>query len=143
MTNEHFPERSFFNFGIKEYVIKKLNPEATTADLGGNMEAYYDEDKKVWVFPGEDPAEKVKPIPPPPKALGVPSSAPAPTPASNDPLAAMMAPPSRAPSARKTPSNTGKPPAFPPGMAPRSAPSKPVNFSAFAPPPKAPTGSEG
>lgn len=118
-------------------MLKKLNPEATTADLGDRMEAYYDEDKKVWVFPGEDPAEKVKPIPPPPTAMGATTPVPAPTQASNDPLAAMMAPPSRAPSAKKTPQRPpGGKPGFPGAMPPRSTAAKPPpNFAAFAPPP--------
>lgn len=61
------------------------------------MKAYFDEDRKVWVFPGDDPDEVAKPIGPPPtipKATPEPKDEPAPaTPA--DPLAAMMAPPSR------------------------------------------------
>lgn len=74
------------------------------------MQAYYDEKLKVWVFPGEDPEEKAKPIGPPPTAAVTPqgsSSSPlAPAAPSDDPLAAMMAPPQRPPSAlraRSTP----------------------------------------
>jgi len=130
-------EKSFFDFGLREYVTKKINPNATTADLGGTMEAYFDEDKKVWVFPGEDPAEKVKPIAPPPMAVAAPAPAESTTPKSDDPLAAMMAPPPRAPGARKTPGRNPapKPGGLPPGMPPRSAP-KNLNFSAFAAPPQ-------
>jgi hypothetical protein len=32
------------------------------ADMGEGMQAYFDEKNKVWVFPGEDPAEKAKPV---------------------------------------------------------------------------------
>ncbi|KAI2496146.1 hypothetical protein MHU86_18377 [Fragilaria crotonensis] len=62
------------------------------------MEAYYDEDKKVWVFPGEDPAALAKPIGPPPMAT-TPAQEVTKEEANNeappDPLAAMMAPPPR------------------------------------------------
>ena len=79
-------------------MTKWLNPDATKADIGEPMQAYYDEKRKVWVFPGEDPEEKVKPIgPPPTTSTSVPTLAAAPPPpTSNDPVAAMMAPPSRA-----------------------------------------------
>jgi len=65
---------------------------------------------KRWIFPGDDPAEVAKPLAPPPimKSSDKAPSTPAPAPAaSNDPLAALMAPPSRATSARK-----GLPPAM-------------------------------
>ena len=61
------------------------------------MQAYYDEKLKRWIFPGDDPAEVAKPIAPPPiipKTTDGAPSTPAPTaPSSNDPLAALMAPP--------------------------------------------------
>ena len=62
------------------------------------MQAYYDEKLKRWIFPGDDPAEVAKPLAPPPiipKTSDAAPSTPAPaeTPASNDPLAALMAPP--------------------------------------------------
>ena len=96
-------------------MTKWLNPDATQADLGEGMQAYYDEKRKVWVFPGEDPEEVAKPIGPPPttpapqaaSSAGAPSgggpvasnssTSPAPA-AANDPLAALMALPNRAPS---------------------------------------------
>ena len=79
-------------------MIKKLNPDATSCTLPDNEEqAYYDKERKVWVFPGEDPAEVAKPIAPPPiipAATSEKESTPAPAPApSNDPLAQLMAPP--------------------------------------------------
>ena len=70
------------------------------------MQAYYDEDRKVWVFPGEDPDEKAKPIGPPPIVSPVTPMKPSEmtaitntstTNVSHDPLAAMMAPPTRLP----------------------------------------------
>ena len=102
-------EKSFFSFGIRDKVTKWLNPDATQADLGEGMQAYYDEKLKVWVFPGEDPAEVSKPIGPPPTTpLAAPGPGPGPSSSavvtataapSNDPLAAMMAPPKRGPPA--------------------------------------------
>ena len=76
-----------------------MNPDATTADIGESMQAYFDEDKKVWVFPGEDPAEVAKPAPPPPISMNTEKKEeekPKPDMA-KDPLAAMMAPPQRTP----------------------------------------------
>jgi len=85
---------------MKDKMAKWLNPDATTADLGEGMQAYYDEDKKVWIFPGEDPAEVAKPPPPPPTTMAsapmeeerrkVPDMA-------TDPLGALMAPVQRTP----------------------------------------------
>jgi hypothetical protein len=77
-------------------MTKRLNPDATTADLGGGMEAYYDEKLKRWIFPGDDPAEVAKPLAPPPtmtpkKEVVEEEKNNAPL----DPLAAMMAPPPR------------------------------------------------
>lgn len=74
--------------------------KATVADVGEEMQAYYDEKLKRWIFPGDDPAEVAKPLAPPPI---IPTSAdstatiipvtPAPMSSNNDPLAALMAPP--------------------------------------------------
>lgn len=123
---------------FRNSVTKMLNPKATTADLGEVMEAYYDADKKVWVFPGEDPAELAKPIGPPPTTPVVAATAASTSngdvepakPPSNDPLAAMMAPPTRLPSRPR-----GRTPgAGPPGFAPMSN-TKPPQFAMFTPPP--------
>lgn len=69
------------------------------------MQAYYDEKLKRWIFPGDDPAEVAKPLAPPPimspKAECAPAISSTPS-ASNDPLAALMAPPSRAMSSKKS-----------------------------------------
>lgn len=62
------------------------------------MEAYYDEKLKRWIFPGDDPQEVAKPLAPPPTTPIVKESQrgmTTPIPASNDPLAMLMAPPSR------------------------------------------------
>jgi len=115
-------------------VTKWLNPDATQADLGEGMQAYYDEDKKVWVFPGEDPADVAKPIGPPPTTpMADLSAAPAPppAPASNDPLAAMMAPPQRAPRSRVKKASPSSMPAL--LGTPMGAPSP--KFAVFAPKP--------
>lgn len=85
------------------------------------MQAYYDKKLKRWIFPGDDPAEVAKPLAPPPIAPKKTSEAPAtplvgaPAAASNDPLAALMAPPSsrgRIPSSlkKKRPPMAGPPP---------------------------------
>ncbi|GMF24498.1 unnamed protein product [Phytophthora lilii] len=98
--------------GLSSFIATKMNPEAKVAKLGEQMEAYYDEKTKRWVFPGETAAEELAipsapptgPLPgsaPGSSATGAPpagtnsapgsiSSGPA---ASNDPLAALMAPP--------------------------------------------------
>lgn len=65
------------------------------------MEAYYDEKLKRWIFPGDDPAEVAKPLGPPPtipSKRDIDETKPGThTPARNDPLAALMAPPGRTP----------------------------------------------
>lgn len=104
---------------FRDSVTKWLNPDATKADLGEGMQAYYDADKKVWVFPGDDPAELAKPIGPPPitpsSATTTSVSASSARAPPNDPLAAMMLPPTRLPSAQRsrTPSTKSN---APPGM---------------------------
>lgn len=98
---------------VGNYFAKKMNPEAKDANLGKQLEAYYDEEKKRWVFPGETAAEEpVMPSAPPtgplsgstpssssggpPGAMGTPGTHSAPGSISGgpaDPLAALMAPP--------------------------------------------------
>ena len=93
----YFPQ---FDPGSAGWLSKLLGRDgeskATVADVGEEMQAYYDEKLKRWIFPGDDPAEVAKPLAPPPiipKTPVTPAlSAPAPA-ASNDPLAALMAPP--------------------------------------------------
>ena len=100
-------------------MTKWLNPDATQADLGEGMQAYYDEKRKVWVFPGEDPDEVAKPIGPPPITPMAATPTPAPLPAAIDPLAAMMAPPKRQPASFQAKSKSvGSTPTRPaiPGM---------------------------
>ena len=114
---------------LGNWIAKKLNPESNVVtEMGEVMEAYFDEDLKTWVFPGEDPVAKAAPLAPPPTAGamrvggggvggpapgagGAPGSGAAPpqvagaapaAPPSVDPLAAMMAPPPRNPSGRMT-----------------------------------------
>lgn len=115
------------------------------------MQAYFDEKRKVWVFPGEDPDEVAKPVGPPPIPVAAPEkespkAEAASTPA--DPLAAMMAPPPprasllrRSSSTMSTMENAGVH-SFPriPGMLPPGAnagPSPggpPPQFTVFTPP---------
>ena len=145
---------------LSKLLRKKLDPDskATVADVGEEMQAYYDEKLKRWIFPGDDPAEVAKPLAPPPiipKTSDAAPSTPAPaaTPASNDPLAALMAPPPSGVLSKKrgtptmsryggapplssignvTPSTAGgkKPPASPMMM-------KPPTFATFQPKPAA------
>ena len=65
------------------------------------MEAYYDKEKKRWIFPGEDPNEVAKPLAPPPimsvKKKEEDSGKETAAKESNDPLSSLMAPPSRTP----------------------------------------------
>jgi hypothetical protein len=114
------------------------------------MEAYYDQDRKVWVFPGENPDEVAKPIGPPPTsaAASTPSSeqaasvSAAATPSQSqplDPLAAMMAPPPRMPgrSGGVTKARSAATPASLPGML-MSSPQQsamPPTFAVFQPAP--------
>lgn len=124
-------------------IVKKLNPNAVTVELPDEGEQpYYDNELKVWVFPGEDPAEKAKPIGPPPKVPDASMAAPKAEPAAdpNDPLASMMAPPPRITSASKKARPIGAPMranyGMPPGMVSSqggAAPPMPANFAVFQP----------
>ena len=88
------PSSSAPNSGILATLRNWINPERAgkVADPGLKMEAYYDKEKKVWVFPGDDPAELAKPLAPPPTTKTVVEQVEKST-ESKDPLAAMMAPP--------------------------------------------------
>ena len=143
-------------FGIRGRMIKWLNPDAYDVKLEEPEEkAYFDKDRGVWVFPGDDPDELVKPIAPPPIIPakkddddGGPGGLP-PTPAGGggnkppeplDPLAAMMAPPSRSVSALRRPGAAGSTPSrgYPgiPGLPGRSTASPmaaPPQFAVFQP----------
>lgn len=165
----HATHRDAYSGGINNlyHVTKEgWKQTAKVADVGEEMKAYYDEKLKRWIFPGDDPAEVAKPLAPPPLVPKDTPAAAAPTPApSNDPLAALMAPPSRAPSSgnRTTPGSMprsgmsgGPPPSLGKGPPPmstggagnslrKSTPSKPssgVNapptFTVFAAPPVTP-----
>jgi len=110
--------------GLKSWIIKKFNPDATECHLPENEEQpYYDKERKRWIFPGDDPDEVSKPLAPPPTITPKANeeSAAIATPKENtpkDPLAAMMAPPSRVPSAMKRSATVSKstPSQYPPGM---------------------------
>eukprot|EP00559_Dactyliosolen_fragilissimus_P008136 CAMPEP_0184872466 /NCGR_PEP_ID=MMETSP0580-20130426/41303_1 /TAXON_ID=1118495 /ORGANISM="Dactyliosolen fragilissimus" /LENGTH=1076 /DNA_ID=CAMNT_0027375267 /DNA_START=19 /DNA_END=3250 /DNA_ORIENTATION=- len=69
-----------------------------TAHTGEKMEAYFDEKSKRWIFPGDDPAEVSKPLPPPPQSMkkNISNVSPSTTPSlPSDPLSSLMAPPTR------------------------------------------------
>jgi hypothetical protein len=125
-------------------MTKWLNPDATTADLGEGMKAYYDEKRKVWVFPGEDPDEKAKPIGPPPTVPTASEKTEESPKAHKDPLAAMMAPPQRASSFHRSSSllsqsERGSLASRYPGMPPPGAVKPPGSMSspsAGGPPPQ-------
>lgn len=127
---------------LKDRIIKWQNPDAHIANPGEAMQAFYDKERKVWVFPGEDPDEVAKPIGPPPSA-SKPSTTPGPVQPNNndDPLAAMMAPPQRAPSAlRGRPPFTPSPGSFQPntpnavGVTPLQSPPQFMVFKPVAKP---------
>ncbi|KAG7359509.1 WW domain containing protein [Nitzschia inconspicua] len=136
------------SFGsLKSWIIKRLNPDATECHLPDSEgQAYYDKEKKRWIFPDMDPNEEIQPLAPPPKTPVPSNPQPVPTPKDDDPLAAMMAPPSRAPSSIKRPGGIPKttPGRYPPGMMPpvssgmsnsgASAGGGPASFAASAPP---------
>lgn len=112
------------------------------------MEAYFDKEKKVWVFPGEDPNEVAKPIGPPPtvakeikenKEIKEKEET-----SSLDPLSAMMAPPPRSVSSIRRPgpglpsSNNMPGLLMPPGSAtktPMNGGNAPPTFMVFKPNP--------
>jgi hypothetical protein len=132
-----------WNLGLKNWIEKKLNPDAHTVSLVESAEkAYFDEKRKVWVFPGDDPDELVKSVGPPPKTPMASNPEPAPEPdAPKDPLAAMMAPPARrAPASLKRPGTAGglsTPRGYPgmlsPGMLSPAAAGAPPQFVVFQP----------
>eukprot|EP00977_Amphora_coffeiformis_P009845 scaffold2257_cov169-Amphora_coffeaeformis.AAC.23 len=78
--------------------VKEDEDNAVRADLGGKMEAYYDKEKKRWIFPDDDPSAEDPMAGPPPTAAELKKSPVKEEKAlPQDPLSAMMAPPSRAP----------------------------------------------
>lgn len=110
--------------------LKQDEDNAVHADLGGKMEAYYDKEKKRWIFPGDDPNAEDFTAGPPPTAAELKK-----TPveeeekkAPQDPLAAMMAPPSRAPRSAIPQKKT-------PMLNPGGMPPSPPKFAVFTPKP--------
>merc|ERR1712038_366389 len=85
------------SWSLGNWITKKLNPDATIADGGKPMEAYYDDKLGRWIFPGDDPVEIAKPLAPPPMTPIVKADKAKTPPATpDDPLSCLMAPPSRA-----------------------------------------------
>ncbi|CAM9622765.1 unnamed protein product, partial [Laminaria digitata] len=142
---------------LAKIMSKWLYPEAKHADVGNEMEAYYDEKAKRWVFPGENPGEAAAatPLAPPTTSqLGSPSNSqaggpgggggaagapPPPTPGldANDPLAALMAPPQVMIGAPRRHTTAGS---GPPGSGP---PSEGMNWAAAGAPPMSGGGGGG
>jgi len=136
------PSSRDWTFGLGKMITERLNPDAKIADVGGEMEAYFDKERKVWVFPGEDPDEKVKPPPPPPTAI-TPNKPEASatsndeTKQKNDPLSTLMAPPQRTPAMLSRGNRTATPgmkmtPGMTPGVNMNAATPK---FAVFQPKP--------
>ena len=86
---------------MKRTFLRFTAPNAKIANVGNKMEAYFDEDKKRWVFPGEEEEEDQGPPLAPPTTKDVqkardasggsqPPGTPAPA---ADPIASLMAPP--------------------------------------------------
>ncbi|KAL7561967.1 hypothetical protein ACA910_022522 [Epithemia clementina (nom. ined.)] len=132
--------RGWFNFGIKEYFISKLHPNAKIGVLGGELKAQFVNGR--WVFPGDDPNEvPASAGPPPTTPIAAKSENPEPV-AAKDPLSMMMAPPPvRRPAGRRvqssaasTKSTLDKPTS---GTASASASKPPATpqFAVFKPPP--------
>jgi len=136
-------------WSLRKRLVKWINPDATEVALPENEEKpYYDEQRKVWVFPGDNPDDLVKPIAPPPTMANLAPMKQAPEPSKpNDPLAAMMAPPPRGPSSSRKPGAGGHPRAYPgampgmaspPGLAPPTGGGPPPQFVVFLPKPAIP-----
>jgi len=149
--------------GMKSWLIKKFNPDATECALPDNEEQpYYDKDLKRWIFPGDDPAEVAKPLAPPPTIGKLPTETTAPKKEEpKDAVSMMMSPPaSRGLSSKKSGIGGRYPPGFggsgggpmgtmmmPPGGAPPGMTSTPAVFTpkaaVFTPKPAAVASEEG
>ncbi len=84
-VNSQKGKSSGFLSVLVQKVAKVVHPDATMADLGGDMSAYWDENTKKWVFPTateENSSEMDAIKQEPEKAANIPDS-----------LAALMAPP--------------------------------------------------
>ena len=53
---------------LKGFLGVKGEDNAVVADIGGKLEAYYDKEKKRWIFPDDDPAAEDPSAGPPPTA---------------------------------------------------------------------------
>ena len=137
-------KRGWFDFGIRNYFLAKLHPDAHVATVGGEMEAYYDEKERRWIFPGDDPNEAPPSAGPPPTTpvAAKPESSEESKPvAPADPLSMMMAPPpGRRPGgarSRSAPVSSAKSPPSAmtmSGAAPGTGTNQTPQFSVFKPP---------
>ena len=125
-----FPEGGW---SLRKKLVKWINPDATEVSLPENEEKpYYDEQRKVWVFPGDNPDDLVKPIAPPPTIAAKSPAEPSPQPAAPlDPLAAMMAPPPRAPHSSRKHAFGGQPRGNPVNASSGAPPTAPPQFAVF------------
>lgn len=89
------PSSGTKKLGILGRLVKKLNPNATIADTGDEMQAYFDKKLGRWVFPGETAEDLVEKKLAPPPTISSMETTPvaAPKPVENDPLSNLMAPP--------------------------------------------------
>ena len=107
--------------------VKADDDNAVRADLGGKMQAYYDKEKKRWIFPDDDPNAEDPVAEPPPTTAELkkePAKEERATP--QDRLSAMMAPPSRAPRSAVPKKQMSNQPGMPPS---------PPKFAVFTPKP--------
>lgn len=136
-------------WSLRNFITKKLNPEATPAFLENSGNMVYSKEFKVWYQEGvEDPAELAKaraPPPPPTMSMTTPSTPAPATPAADpsDPLAALMAPAGLRVPSRSTPAGMGRPPSGMPGMPPTGGPPPMSNMMMGATPVTKNTGSGG
>jgi hypothetical protein len=78
---------------FKRLIARLTYPEAKVTYEGKKMEAYYDKEKKRWIFPGEENEPEPEPLAPPPTTHLEKSASDEIKPVKYDPLAALMAPP--------------------------------------------------
>lgn len=134
-------------WSLRQRLVKWINPDATEVVLPDSEEKpYYDEKRKVWVFPGDNPEELVKPIAPPPTMTPAATEPVAEPETPKDPLAAMMAPPKRGgPSSIPRGGRMGTPRGYPgrmpgtpamPGMPSPGPGTAPPQFTVFQMKPK-------
>ena len=128
-------------WSLRNFIAKKLHPDATVADLGDSGKMVYSQEFKVWYLDGKEDPETLAQAkaPPPPPTMAVPSTpsatGPAPSCASDDPLAALMAP-------RGAPAGMSRTTTGPPMNITTNSDVLPPQFSVFTPTPAKETSSQ-